>query len=355
MSSRYGKIKETRTEGLFFLVDRNEYWINLKRNNIRLRKLLKTSKYSEAKNLFYSEFEKALTIVKRKEIKKLQPIKLKSAIDQYLEYCEVVLQLEYSTVKSKWIKLTQLLEFLGNKFLKDINASDYESFIVYRSRSNISKFTINGDIRNHRAFFNYCKKKPSKNKPYISTSPLEDIKIFNVERRTRKANPKEDIIKFLNFIKTRNERFYIFLKLTFSTLARRGEIFRLSFDDIDLTKKTLTFKNTKGKKPRILPLSNLALDVLKSCERFNESRLVFPDMWADKTSYYLRTYRSQVRLKTHITIHSLRHSGASMLYELGEPIGVISELLGHSDIHTTMIYLDVQDERKKTALEKVTL
>jgi len=46
-------------------------------------------------------------------------------------------------------------------------------------------------------------------------------------------------------------------------------------------------------------------------------------------------------IKKHVTSHVLRHTYATHLLEMGVDIMTLKELLGHSDIHTTMIYLHI--------------
>jgi integrase len=53
------------------------------------------------------------------------------------------------------------------------------------------------------------------------------------------------------------------------------------------------------------------------------------------------------------TLHDLRHTFASHLAMKGVPIPVISELMGHSDITTTMIYAYLAPDQHKTAISKL--
>ena len=53
----------------------------------------------------------------------------------------------------------------------------------------------------------------------------------------------------------------------------------------------------------------------------------------------------------HIVFHELRHNFASQLVLRGTPIPVVSELMGHTDIKTTSIYLSVREDEKFKAVE----
>ena len=60
--------------------------------------------------------------------------------------------------------------------------------------------------------------------------------------------------------------------------------------------------------------------------------------------------------KVDKTFHDLRHTYATRLFELGEPAKVVQELLGHSDVSTTLnIYTNVTKELKRTEFEGLDL
>ena len=128
-----------------------------------------------------------------------------------------------------------------------------------------------------------------------------------------------------------------------NTGLRRGELYHLRWRDIDLKRKTLRVWpyddfTPKGKEPRTIPLNAEALEILKALE--GDKELVFrPYKWDGQLSVDFKELKR--RLGFEGTLHDLRHTFASHLAMDGVPIPAIKELLGHSDIRTTMIYLHI--------------
>ncbi|MCD6385728.1 site-specific integrase, partial [Candidatus Sumerlaeota bacterium] len=55
------------------------------------------------------------------------------------------------------------------------------------------------------------------------------------------------------------------------------------------------------------------------------------------------------------TLHQLRHTFATMLVAQGTPLPVVQQLLGHTDIRSTQIYLSIFEEQKRKAIESLQL
>lgn len=90
---------------------------------------------------------------------------------------------------------------------------------------------------------------------------------------------------------------------------------------------------------------------------YNDNNIVF----ATETGTYIDGANINKRFRKSLTradiepikFHSLRHTYATRLFELGESPKTISELLGHSDIQTTLnIYTHVTEESKNVAINK---
>ncbi len=140
----------------------------------------------------------------------------------------------------------------------------------------------------------------------------------------------------------------IVLTLIYSAGLRGQEVINLKISDIDFERKTIHIRQSKYKKDRIVPLSNYMTKRLKIYLKAENPHIWLFNGKEPDGRYSVRglswVFRENLK-KTSITkpvnLHSLRHSYATHLLEEGINIVTVKELLGHSTIVTTMIYLHV--------------
>lgn len=130
----------------------------------------------------------------------------------------------------------------------------------------------------------------------------------------------------------------------------------------ELTWKKVTFEeqgahiNYRQKKTKIenyVPLSKNAISVLPPKDDKSDSDLVFtlpPETTIRKT---LKEWMTNAKIDKHITFHSSRHTCATLLLNSGVDIYTVKEILGHTDIGTTMKYTKVIDKTKRIAVNKI--
>ncbi len=140
----------------------------------------------------------------------------------------------------------------------------------------------------------------------------------------------------------------IVLTLIYSAGLRGQEVVNLKISDIDFERKTIHIRQSKYKKDRILPLSELLANGLRKYLAVEH-----PHVWLFNgkepdgrysvrgLSWVMRETLKKTSIKKDVNLHSLRHSYATHLLEEGLNIVSLKELLGHAEITTTMIYLHV--------------
>lgn len=140
----------------------------------------------------------------------------------------------------------------------------------------------------------------------------------------------------------------IVLTLIYSAGLRGQEVINLKISDIDFERKTIHIRQSKYKKDRIVPLSDvMAIGLRKYIEVEKPCTWLFNGKEPDGRysvkglSWVMRESLKKTDITKSVSLHTLRHSYATHLLEQGVNIVTLKELLGHADITTTMIYLHV--------------
>lgn len=140
----------------------------------------------------------------------------------------------------------------------------------------------------------------------------------------------------------------VLLALIYSAGLRVQEASRLRLSDIDSERMMIHIRQSKYNKDRYLPLSPFVLRGLQSyCNAYHPIDYLFngcrrgSPMTTEGIRFVVRESVKKCGFTKDICAHTLRHSYATHLLEFGMDIVSIKELLGHSRIETTMIYLHV--------------
>lgn len=155
------------------------------------------------------------------------------------------------------------------------------------------------------------------------------------------------------------------LQVLYSTGLRVSELIALRIEDIDSGRNTITVRHGKGGKDRQVPLSPTLLQLLREYwkiyrpkaylfenERNNGSQM------SDRTVQAVFAHaRKSSGIRKKVSAHTLRHSYATHLLESGTDLLSIRNLLGHSNITTTTVYLHLKsgDRSTKDLLEGLDL
>ena len=138
------------------------------------------------------------------------------------------------------------------------------------------------------------------------------------------------------------------LSLIYATGARLNEATHLRVGDIDGKRMTVHIRCGKGGKPRMVPMSVALRDLLRAYWLAARPRdYLFagtqPDHPLHETSVQHACARARLRARIDkpASAHTLRHSYATHLLELGVDLRTIQKLLGHTSLSTTAIYVHV--------------
>jgi integrase len=161
----------------------------------------------------------------------------------------------------------------------------------------------------------------------------------------------------------RKPLYRVCLSVIYSCGLRLGEGVRLEVVDIDGERGQLRVRQGKGRKDRYPPLPQGTLALLRGYwTSHRHGRFVFPvgsDHQAERhvsASSVQKAFRRAWResgVRKAATIHTLRHSYATHLYEAGVSIELIQRYLGHQSLQTTLRYVHVSRPVEELALEKI--
>lgn len=146
------------------------------------------------------------------------------------------------------------------------------------------------------------------------------------------------------------------VELFYSSGLRLNELRMLKLTDIDSKNNRIFVRCGKGRKDRFTLLSKRVVETLRNYYRAQEVKpkvYLFEGqkpgepMWDGSIQHSVRLAYKYAGLshKGH-KVHALRHSFATHLLDAGVDIHTIKELLGHSDIKTTMVYLHLQTSKR---------
>lgn len=176
----------------------------------------------------------------------------------------------------------------------------------------------------------------------------KDIHLSKIERpRSEKKLPKVIDGEFIKqqLSKIDNIKHRAILTLTYSVGLRVSEVVNLKIEDIDSKRMLIHIKNAKGRKDRIVPLSQTVLNLLRDYfKQYKPKEYLFNGQISLRysPSSCNRIVKKYLGEKYHI--HQLRHSCFTNLLENGIDLRVIQKIAGHSNVKTTEIYTHVSNQ-----------
>lgn len=278
-------------------------------------------------------------------------------IDKYLKYLEFERKLSNNTIKSYFNDLKNFDLFFKGK-LTDLVYEDLRKYID--SLQDKDSRTISHYITVINSFYIFLV-----NDGYITDNPCNNLAAPKLPKKLPNYLTEEEIEKLLNInlITPYDYRNKAMMELLYATGLRITELCNLKIVDIDITNCFIRVMG-KGKKERIVPVTDLALKYLTIY--VTEYRNI---ILKDKISDYLFISNSlsnisrqgffkiikkeckRAGITKNVSPHVLRHSFATHLLKHGADLRIIQELLGHEDISTTQIYAHLVNEKIKDDYE----
>ena len=159
---------------------------------------------------------------------------------------------------------------------------------------------------------------------------------------------KEELSAFFNACD--NYMYKTIFMMIYGSGLRVSEAVNLKIEDIDSKKMRIFVRGGKGGKDRYTVLPKVSLDMLRKYYKIYKPKHREGYMFlnregnpikTERTRVYFRRYRRKAKIDEKFVVHSLRHGFATDLIERGASILEVKELMGHSNIRSTMEYIHV--------------
>lgn len=270
----------------------------------------------------------------------------------FLEYLKYERRVSVNTVDSYGENLL-LLKNYTNKYLISLKKEDIKDFldnVEATPRTKAHYLTVFNSFYKYLVFMDK-----------IKSNPCDGIKAPKLEKKLPTYLTNEEIAKLFNIRLTKpvDYRNKAILEVMYATGARISEVINLELNQIDFEECIIRVVG-KGKKERIIPLDDVAIEALdnyiNNYRPFlikNETcNYVFLNKNGEKISRQmifkiLKNLANKAGITKEISPHTLRHSFASNLLNNGADLRVIQELLGHENLETTEIYSHLQNKKIK--------
>ena len=283
---------------------------------------------------------------------------------QFVSYMEEEKNASNSTVVSYQRDLKKLFLYLDEKGIRrigDITSTNLNSYILQMEKQGFSMSSVSRSVASMRAFFHYLFKVRK-----MEDDPSEKVRSPHGDKKIPEILTMEEAISLLEQPDTTTDkgiRDKAMLELLYATGMRVSELLALQMEDINLPMNYLICRERN--KERVIPFGKEAEEALKiylekTREKFiheQDSVWVFTNCSGDAMSRQgfwkiIKSYVQKAGIKKDITPHTLRHSFGAHLVQNGADLRAVQEMMGHADISTTQLYMDMNVRRVREIYAK---
>lgn len=271
------------------------------------------------------------------------------------------------TMRGKRVVVISLCNYLGSVGITNFDTCTPKDVTSYLTTlANLSSSTKSGKLFILRHFFNYL----FSNK-YITFSGSELFPVIVSNKRERilsfySGTEVKKVISHVNNTTPKGKRDLLVVLLAAELGIRSGDICRLKLSDIHWERNTIEFiqfkTNVFNQLPLLMNIKFALIDYIKNARPSCQSELLFIGV---KNNYQMiSTSQMHAIVSKYFSVagidisnrkhgpHALRHSLASNLLINNTPMHVIKDVLGHTNLNTTRIYLNIDfNTLRKFALE----
>lgn len=276
------------------------------------------------------------------------------AIQNFISYLHNTKKTSGNTEVSYERDLKKMMQYFVKmqniREVSQITETSLNSYMLYLERNQFAASTVSRSVASMRAFFQYLYKEHM-----IAADPAEHLKPPKVEKKVPEILSVEEVDLLLcqpSSATPKGIRDKAMLEMLYATGIRVSELISLEISDVNLQVGYITCRD--GGKERIIPFGNAAKRALKAYfggvrEGFIHEtgcRVLFTNCSGKPMSRQgfwkvLKSYATSAGIEKDITPHTLRHSFAAHLVQNGADLKSVQEMMGHSDISSTQVYVNM--------------
>ena len=290
---------------------------------------------------------------------------MEEIIKQFLKKLNKQKSISKNTEDSYRRDLTKMFEYMkvsSKTALAKVKQKDIEKYIKHLNKLGRKPATISRNIASAKAFFGYCV-----SEGMVKTNPAANLKAPKIEKAVPEILSVKEIDALLkqpskNTPKELRDK--SMLELLYATGMRVSELIQLKLDDVNIKLEYIVCHNRKQN--RIIPFGTAAKNALSKylddgrdelLGDNKDSDILFPNCSGKQMSRQgfwklIKSYGKKAGIGSDLTPHTLRHSFAAHLVENGADLKSIQTMLGHSDISSTQVYMQFQDDSIKNIYQK---
>ena len=280
-------------------------------------------------------------------------------IREFIAFLHNTKRTSYNTEVSYQRDLKKVSAFLKERGIEDFSgatSNDLKEYMRYMENENFASSTISRSIASLRALYHFLIKEGR-----IEKDPSEELHAPKVEKKAPEILSIQEVALLLekpDKSTPKGLRDAAMLELLYATGMRVSELIHLEMDNVNLRLSYVTCH--EGSRERVIPIGHVSRDILE--QYLKESRPVFVRNTEEKKLFtncsgtpisrqgfwkLLKSYAEEAGIRRDITPHTLRHSFAVHMLQNGADVRSVQEMLGHSDISTTQIYLSMNMVRMR--------
>jgi len=247
---------------------------------------------------------------------------------------------------------------LGSKALVSIAPFDLERLKKIMLEAGKSPKTTHYCLAVVRQVFNFAKR----NGLFHGDNPVAFVKKPTADNRRLRFLTHDEADRLLAILAERSPDVHNMALLSLHCGLRAGEIFSLTWQDVDLGRGVLSLRDTKSGKCRAAIMTDAVKDMLAARQAGTiPSGLVFPSRTGERIVEMSNTFQlvtdglglnnGVTDRRQKVVFHTLRHTFASWLVEQSVDLYTVKELMGHSTLAMTERYSHLSPDKLRRAVK----